>query len=292
MKLARFIVLCCLPVILLSAGPAVRTDFSDARMNNVCKDLKNDVLLYFVFIDTRTTSPWTEFDILTTIDSIHVAKRWLESKAREAGVQLNIKTDYYIGNEYTTINRNLPKKTVHESIHEPNVKKGLDMLNRWGDYVARTVGESLYIEEKDGIPAIRKPDTKERLIAHFRDEYAVESVALMFFVNNYFRDDISVVLNTMNNDDVEFAIVSYKYPVEITQYFLKLFGAVDLYPSFQRKSNRKARLAHKHFPNDIMQDPQAQDLKNVEIGEFTAYMLGWSDKLNDEYVPLLTDGLF
>ena len=78
-------------------------DFSSGRHNNVCKDLKNDVLLYFVFVDTRTTSPWTEFDILTTIDSIQVAARWLETQAKKQNVPLNIKTDYYIGDEFTTI---------------------------------------------------------------------------------------------------------------------------------------------------------------------------------------------
>ncbi len=292
MKIVRIIFIICLSVILLAAGPSSRTEFSAARKNNVCKDLKNEVLLYFVFIDTRTTSPWTEFDILTTIDSIHVAKRWIEQQAREAGVPLKIKTDYYIGNEYTTINRNLPKSSVDESLREPNMKKGINALNKWGDYVAKTVGESLYIEEKDGIPVTSKPATKERLIAHFRDEYSVESVALMFFVNNYFRDDISIAINTMNTDDVEFAIVSYKYPVEIAQYFLKLFGAIDLHQSYERNSKRKIKLARDHFPNDIMQDTDLKELQKVTIGDFTAYMLGWTDTLSDEYSPLLSDGLF
>ena len=112
-------------VLFSSSGPSARNDFSEARKNNVCKVLKDDVLLYFVFIDTRTTHPWTEFDILTTIDSIHVAKRWIEEKAVKAGVTLNIKTDYYIGNEYTTINRNLPKKDLKESISDPNYSKGI-----------------------------------------------------------------------------------------------------------------------------------------------------------------------
>ncbi len=281
-----------LSLTLLSAGPSSRTDFSAARKNNVCKDLKNEVLLYFVFIDTRTTSPWTEFDILTTIDSIHVAKRWIEQQAKEVGIPLKIKTDYYIGNEFTTINRNLPKKSVNESLREPNIKKGIDALNKWGDYVAKTVGESLYIEEKDGIPVTTKPATKERLIAHLRDEYAVEGVALMYFVNNYFRDDISIAINTMNTDDVEFAVVSYKYPVEITQYFLKLFGAIDLHKSYERTSSRKIKLAKEYFPNDIMQNPDLKDLQKVGIGEFTAYMLGWTDTLSDAYHPLLSDGLF
>ncbi len=101
--------------ILLIAGTSASTpsiDFRTGRYNNVCKDLKNDVLLYFVFVDTRTTSPWTEFDILTTIDSIQVTARWLEKQADMQQIPLKIKTDYYIGDEFATIERNLPRKSV------------------------------------------------------------------------------------------------------------------------------------------------------------------------------------
>jgi hypothetical protein len=292
MIIIRIIILISVSVLLVSSGPSTRIDFSVARKNNVCKDLKDDVLLYFAFIDTRTTYPWTEFDILTTIDSILFAKRWIEEQAAKAGVRLKIKTDYYIGNEYTTINRNLPKKTVLESISDPNYSKGVYSLNRWADYVAKTIGESLYIAEKDGIPVTQKPNNKERLIAQLRDDYAVESVALLFFVNNYFRSDISVAINTMNTDDVEFAIVSYKYPAEITRYFMRLFGGIDLYKSPERKSNRMVKLAEEFFPNDIMQEVSSRNLRQLEVGSFTSYMIGWTDLLETKYEPLLNDGLF
>ena len=71
-------------------------DFIDGRHNNVCKDLRNDALLYFVFIDSRSTYPWTEFDILTTIDRIQLPASCIESQAGENGIPLKNKTDYYI----------------------------------------------------------------------------------------------------------------------------------------------------------------------------------------------------
>ena len=292
MKIHRIISILLIAFLSVSAGPASRKDFSKARLNNVCKELRDDVLLYFVFIDTRTTYPWTEYDIMSTIDSIHVAKAWLEKQADKNGIPLNIKTDYYIGNEYTTINKNLPKKTVLESIEEPNFEKGISALNNWGDQVSKIVGESLYIKDKDGIPETSPPRTKERLIAHLRDEYRVESIALMFFVNNYFREDISIAINTMNTDDIEYAIISYKYPAEISHYFIKLFGGVDLYKSRERKSNRNVKLAHDKFPNDIMQNPDKKNIGDFTFGEFTQYMIGWKPELSPEYKPLLSDKLF
>jgi hypothetical protein len=264
-------------------------DFTMGRFNNVCKDLKNDVLLYFVFIDTRSTSPWTEFDILTTIDSIQVAARWLENQAMQHNIPLNIKTDYYIGDEYTTIEKNLPNVTIEEVIKDQKLEKGMESLSRWGDFVSKIIGESLYIKEKDGIPLQKRPANKERLIAFLRDEYQVESVAMMFLINNYFRSDISIAINTLHNDDVEFSVVSYKYPSEIAHNFLHLYGAADLNKSYFRRSQGKIKQATEAFPNDVMSEVYAKSLIDLEVGEFTEYMIGWTEQLDEEYEPLLTE---
>ncbi|MCK4748941.1 MAG: hypothetical protein KAT15_17940 [Bacteroidales bacterium] len=271
------------------SASAPSLDFSAGRHNNVCKDLKNDVLLYFVFVDTRTTSPWTEFDILTTIDSIQVATRWLEKQAEMFDIPLRIKTDSYIGDEFATVERNLPRKSVRETIEETNLIDGMNSLNRWGDYISKTIGESLYIKDKDGIPAQKRPGTKERLIAFLRDEYQVESVALLMLVNNYFRSDISLAINTLHNDDVEFSVVSYKYPSEIAHNFLHLYGAVDLYESPFRRTRRNLKLAAEAFPRDIMSDVYASSLSELEIGDYTRYMIGWTEALDRQYEPLMTE---
>jgi hypothetical protein len=277
--------------LILAAGSASTPsfDFRAGRHNNVCKDLKNDVLLYFVFVDTRTTYPWTEFDILTTIDSILVAAHWLEDQAKDHGISLSIKTDYYIGDEFTTIQRNLPRKNVKETVKELNLIEGMKSLSRWGDHISKIIGESLYIKEKDGIPAQKRPGTKERLIAYLRDEYQVESVAMLILVNNYFRSDISLAINTLHNDDVEFSVVSYKYPSEIAHSFLHLYGAADLHRTHFRRSNRNLRLSALEFPDDIMSDVYARPLQELEIGEYTRYMIGWTDELDRDYEPLMTE---
>ncbi len=264
-------------------------DFSKGRHNNVCKDLKNQALLYFVFVDTRTTSPWTEFDILTTIDSIRLASRWLEQQAEIHEIPLYIKTDYYIGDEYATLERNLPRNSLTETIGTSNLIEGMESLNRWGDYVAKIIGESLYIKEKDGIPVQKRPGNKERLIAYLRDEYQVESVALMLLVNNYYRNDISISINTLNSDDVEFSIVSYKYPSEIAHNFLQLYGAVDLHESPFRRSRRNIRVGEEYFPDDIMSEVYARPLPELEIGAFTRYMIGWSEELDEQFAPLMKE---
>lgn len=266
-----------------------KLDFRSGRYNNVCKDLKNSALIYFVFMDTRTTSAWTEFDILTTIDSIQVAARWLEAEAQRHHINLNIKTDYYIGDQYATIRRNLPQKSIRAVMEEQHLIKGMESLSRWGDYVAKIIGESLYIKEKDGIPQPKRPANKEQLIAYLRDEYQVESVAFLLMLNNYFRSDISLALNTLHCDDVEFSVVSYKYPSEIAHNILHLYGAADLHESPFRRSPRNIRLAGERFPDDIMSDVYARSISGLEIGAFTGYMIGWTDKLDIASEPLLSE---
>jgi hypothetical protein len=286
-----FLKLSMLSIILtiVSGFGSQKIDYRIGRFNNVCKDLKNDVLIYFVFVDTKTTSPWTEFDIRSTIDSMDVAVAWLEKQAQNNNINLRIKTDYYIGKEFATITRNLPFGTVNMSITEPNFKTGLVAINKWADNLSKKVGESFVITEKDGIPQQQNPKDTERLIAQLRDEFGVESVALVFMVNNYYRTDISFAVNTLTNDDVEFAIVSYKYPAEIAHNFLRLYGAADLYLTPMRRSEKKVKLAGEFFSNEIMQDPYAKNIWGLEISDFTKYLIGWTNDLDPRYEPLLTD---
>lgn len=289
MKIFYRIVFLLVFALIFSSSLPERLDYRKGRYTNVCKDLKGEVLLYFVFIDSKETSPWTEFDIISTIDSIKVAVQWLNQQAEKSTIELQVKTEYFIGNEFATVNRNLPKGTVYKSLHEPNLKDGIASLNKWANYVSRTIGDSFYIVEKDGIPAQQAPRDAERLIAHLRDEFSVESVVLMFMVNNYFRTDISVALNTYNTENVEYCIVSYKYPSEIAHNFLHLYGAADLYATAFSRSRSRIKLANQLFENEIMQDPYAKEIWSQEISDYTRYLIGWTDELPQEYEPLLTD---
>jgi hypothetical protein len=184
----------------------------------------------------------------------------------------------------------LPEESVEKTANTPNLKTGLENINKWADGIAKKVGETFNIGEKDGIPEIKKPKNKERLIAYLRDEYKVESVALLFMVNNYYKTDISFHANTFNTDDVEFSIVSYKFPTVISHSILNLFGASDLYSTPYRRNDKNIKFAEQEFPKDIMLDPYAKNIKNSEIGDFTKYLIGWTDKIDPKYEELFFDG--
>lgn len=276
-------------LILPSSYKVSRVDYRDARYKNVCKDLKGDVLLYFMFIDSKYTVAWTEFDIQSTIDSIRAAINWLHLQAKENEVSLNIIADFYIGPEYTTIKRNLPGSTVLESVSEPSSKQARENIRRWSDGVAKIVGESVTLRQKDGIPEVKPPRNKERLVAFLRDENKVESVALFYLVNNYFKSDISIPVNTFNTRDVEFAIVSYKYPSEIAHNFLHLYGAADMYKTLLRQNERNIRTLAGLYPDEVMREPYGKDLDKLMISEYTKYLIGWNDRLDPALETLMKD---
>ena len=251
--------------------------------------MHDKVLVYIVFIDTKETAPWTEYDIQSTLDSVDVALEWIEEQARERNIDLQIRSDYFIGNEYTTIRKNLEFGTIKESAITPNCKKGLENLNKWADGIASRIGKEVKITTKDGIPEITNPRNKERLVAHLRDEHHLESVCLLYMINNYYRNDISLSINQLNSNDIEFSIVSYKYPSVIAQNVLRLFGAASLSKSIYRNIEKKIKLAQQYFPSDIMQDVYGVRLSQLTIGEFTEYLIGWQENLDPKYQPLLTD---
>ncbi|HEC43886.1 MAG TPA: hypothetical protein ENI20_13780 [Bacteroides sp.] len=276
-------------MIVPSSFKVSKVDYRQARNTNVCKDLKGEVLLYFMFIDSKYTTPWTEFDIQSTIDSIRTAINWLHIQARDNNIPLNIIADFYIGPEYTTISRNLPGPTVLESVTEPNSAKVRENIKRWSDGVAKIAGASVTLRTKDGIPDVKSPGNKERLVAFLRDENNVESVALFYLVNNYFKSDISVPVNTFNSDDVEFAIVSYKYPSEFAHNFLHLYGAADMYGTLLRKNERNIKTLAGLYPNEVMQESYGKDLQGLYLSDYTKYLIGWTNDLDPSLEPLMTD---
>lgn len=289
-KYLRFLSLLII-VFTLTSFNLFKIDFEEGKNNNVCRSLQGKSLIYLIFVDTKQTPPWTAFDIQSTMDSLIIAVDWLEMEARARNIKLNFTTDYYIGEEYSTINKRLPDENLLKSITEPNPKKGIENLNNWADKIARSAGSSMKVEEKDGIPLINQPKNKERLIAFLRDKYRVESVCLLYMLNSYFKDEISIALNTYSEKDVEFAIVSNNFSSEIAHNILHIYGAADLHETTWRSDKSNIKYAKQNFPDEIMLDPYARKLNAINISEYTEYLIGWKDSLSKEYINLLKDNI-
>ncbi len=271
-----------------SAQRRVKYDHAFSRDHNVCKKLKGDVLLYLVFVDSKYTKPWTYFDITSTLDSAVAAIHWIEEQAKINGQTLNISLKYFYADSQLTVYKDLPKKSLYETIEKQKLKQVNYSMNQWSDAIAKKIGEAF---ERNGWQADKhtKIKNKERLIAKLRNDEKVESVALMYMVNNYYKKDYSAAFNTYSNEDVEYAVTSYKNPKTIAHEFLHLFGSADLYNTEHKgKESKLVKLANKEFPNEIMTNKPIK-LEEAYMSPITKYLIGWDEAIEENYRTALIE---
>ena len=251
--------------------------------NNVCKKLVGHVVLYAIFVDTRYTQPWSEYDITSTLDSIYKAALWLEKLAKENNIILDVNVKYHQNGKVIPLAGNFPDKTLFKTLFSPVPSIGVPKLDRWSDRIARTAGLSLPKDTSKIIKTFNRLTDRERLIARLRDIYKTDNVAIIYFVNDYYSEDISLALHTSNRESPEYAIISYKRPAVIAHEFLHLFGALDLYISpFDRKKKSLKKKAEimKLFPNEVMAFAY-RPIDSLNVSPFTKYLMGWDNELDE-----------
>ena len=255
--------------------------------NNVCKRLKDDVVIYAVFVDTKEGGTWSTHDILSTIDSIELAAAWIEAQARKRGLRLNVKVVTHDKAGVVPVRSELPRGGLLGTIHGVSAVRALD---GWADKAGRQVLSAFPSDTARMTLTKITPKDRERLIARVRDIHRTDNVALMLFINNYYKDESSVALHTGSISDIEYAAVAFKRPAIIAHEFLHLFGALDLYITpfdGKKEAQKRKAFAMKEFPLEIMAFPY-RSLDSLEISPLTEYLVGWRRQLDDAYVKMLT----
>ena len=257
--------------------------------NNVCKSLYGNVLLYAIFVDTRGTKPWSEFDIKSTLDSIQKAMDWIKRKAIINNRKLEIEIKYPVSGHKIPVALDFPRTTLSETLFQPSLQIGIKAIQSWSDRIAVAAARTLPPDTSKMITTRNSLTDKERLIARLRDIYKTDNVALVYFVNNYYNDEISVTLYATSRNNVEYSIVSYKNPSVIAHEFLHLFGAWDLYITpFEKDKAAKSRkeFAMKEFPNEIMAFAY-RGIDSLDISPFTRYCIGWEKQMDPKYTEMI-----
>lgn len=239
------------------------------RDHNVCKRLRGNVLLYLIWVETRASEPWTQFDMNTTLDSVKTAVEWIQNKAVQYSVPLSINYDNGMNDSIYVISQRLGGE-VPNIIQE---KEGVTRIDKWTDKIIK------YHSGKK---------TKLSFLSKIRNEYRSESVALIFILNNYYKEDYNFSFNTTSNDNIEYSIISTKRPNLIAQNILNLFGAPYLYHHPMTLNKGATNKLQKIFDNDIMANTTGNILQ-MEIGSVTKYFIGWSDELEEEYEKMVKE---
>ena len=255
--------------------------------NNVCKRLYGDVVIYAVFVDSKVSGSWTTFDITSTIDSIQKAADWIMNEARSRDIPLNIVVSTHERAGVIPVRSELPRNGLFGTIGSLNPT---GIIDRWSDKAGRQVLAAFPRDTAKVTLTKVQPKDSERLIARLRDIHGTDNIALLYFINNYFNEDISVALHTGSSKHVEYAVVSFKRPAVIIHEFLHLFGALDLYmsPFDKRREQRKRKaFAMQEFPMEIMAFPY-RHLDSLTISPVTSYLIGWDKRLDEKYARMLT----
>lgn len=258
---------------------------------NVCKELLGKVVIYSIFVDTKQALPWTEFDITSTQDSIARAADWLMAEAKKRKIDLDIQLAYHENKNVMPIAMNLPKSSLCHVMSTPRSKSGKHIIDSWSNKIAKQAGMSLPKDTSRVIKTKNVISERERLVAKLRDIYKTDNVVILYFVNNYFKEELSVSLYTNTSLFTEFSIISFKNPAVIAHEVLHLFGATDLYP-IAVKSRKGYSYAYdyetlnKDFPNEIMY-VQHKQINKLMISPITEYLVGWSKSLDNCYSRLL-----
>lgn len=272
----------CAVLLLISmigaCGTTVKKDFSWPGMNfNVCKSLRGKVVVYSVFINTKKTDKWLEEDMEEVKKAMAEGFEWIEGKAEANDVELEFDLQYwdslkepfkdfpgYAGN----------KKKAKKSDEELNVDH--KKLMKWADACVKKLGPKLPVQVyNDSMPHVGIPNDMERFIARIRDENECSSVLFFWLLKTPKENSFTYAANIIDNENVEFVVSSFKRPSLFAFDALRLFGALPAYLGSNLSiASKQINKLKKEYPDDIMVDP-FRDLDNVEISEFTQYMLGW-----------------
>ena len=259
--------------------------FSSVK-NNVCKTLDDKVVIYAIFVDSKYTGVWNEYDLTSTSDSICKAINWIEKKAAEDSVDLKISLEIHkASNGRLPIKQEFKRKTLSATLYDQKYSDAERELNKWSDEIAAIAGKSLPRDKNQTTKTRNNLRDTERLIARLRDIHKTDNIALLYFVNNYFKDELSLALNTDHDKNVEYGVISFKNPAVIAHEFLHLFGAMDMYVSSLDKKIREKKIKlqmNKRFPNEVMTN-SPKSLDDLMISDFTKYLIGWHKELSSDF---------
>lgn len=250
------------------------------RDRNVCKHLKDSVIIYAIFVDVDQFHPWTVYDIESTLDSINKASNWIKHQADSLGKKLSIRVvNHEQGSKYSFHEK---KAKVISSLNLEYLgstkRKHSNHVEGWTNTISKYAGRSVPKRTSSKVGTPNKIVNTERLIAALRDNYETDNIALMFFVNGYYEDFPSVTFNTGIDSKVEYSIITTKNPSIIAHEFLHLFGAIDLYPNANYPFFNYTEIA-KRYPNELMRI-QHKSIDKLSLSPITRYYIGWQDSLD------------
>lgn len=239
--------------------PIIDTHQEEYRPNYLlgnCRNLKGNPLVVLLFIDDDESN-WSAEQVTDyTNNYINEGLRYLEDKAKEWGVDLDFSVKSYSTplSEYTLKYEGVVIKDLRIN------GSSKDVL----DQAAHDMGYSSNWE----------------LYSKFKTEHSDNNdVIFLTFLNKPGKSYARHMISTGQSSYSEHCVIFFDYlegpsfgckASTVAHEILHLFGAEDFYDGYREF------LAYQIYPKDIMLWMPKEAYEN-EIGDFTAYTLGWTD---------------
>ena len=229
-----------------------------------CKSLKTSPYLLVLFIDDNE-SKWNPKDIKDYLhNQVVPAKKFLETQARRYGINLDIPYGYYCTNSQVKVK--YEGCIVKDLMSQPYTR---DAMNQ----AVKSLGFQSKSKFHEYIQNYSKKSQVIYILAMNKDGRSFAMPQSMANESDHLEYCMCFVRYLNSNSNYTGAPIAHE--------ILHLFGAEDYYDPYGKYPKRKI-LANKWCPKDIM-NVVYSDISYNEINDFTAYTIGWLDKLPKRY---------
>lgn len=225
-----------------------------------CAALKGRVFVVVLFMDD-SESQWSEERMEESYQNVVLpALNYLEDRASRWGVWLNFEVERY-STDYSAGRQMRYKGRIGRNL-EDNDRSGA-ILDQAAASLGFTGEEYMhaYFQEHSGLEQVVYLVMLDKGGRSYAHRYWYSRVP----ENDPYLMEYCVVFSGW--EDGAYDCGSYAVAHET----LHLFGAEDYYPPGSRRE-----LAKKYYPDDLMFCGHT-DLRDYEVGDFTAYCVGWTD---------------
>jgi hypothetical protein len=231
----------------------LKSNHASRRNNGSAAMLRGRVLFCSIFV-SDTESGWTAAERKQADDCLKSAAVFLEREAKRRKIPLDIRRVHVADVDYA-----------------PGVPTDLFAPPTWTNEVLRAAGARSGTALLEKLKAEHKAD---QVMAIIHVNKAALSYNLAYYgrhIDPKYKAERAVCF-TRYPDRRPTVCASYAHEI------LHCFGAGELYFPYDRTPRRKQR-AGKLFPDDIMYRVD-KDIAKQNVGDFTAYRIGWRDTLD------------
>ena len=232
--------------------------------------LEGKIYVLTVFLSETSqgnyTSHWTKAETDAWFRKLYEAENWLQRQAARYGKRISFSGGYY---------------GLSPAVYVDYIAAGAGVGNERTDWVSVALAAIGYRSPMEFHRWVQSnTDCQSSLVMVVADKPGRSYAMVYDSVYDRERYFVEGVMYYMQYSDGR-----EQYSSSIAHEICHVFGADDLYATFAQSAQTEA-VARQYFPNDIMHRT-SQNINDLNIGPFSAWLMGLSDREESWYRSLL-----